>query len=123
MGTVLVVEDSSSSREIVMRILRREGYVVQGAASAREALDSVGQHCPDLVLLDMMMPEMDGMDLLQVLRSDPQTRELPVIFLSALSDEERIRKAAEMGAQGYLVKTRVSYEELIRQVSRFVPHS
>ena len=69
------------------------------------------------------MPEMDGMDLLQVLRSDPQTRELPVIFLSALSDEERIRKAAEMGAQGYLVKTRVSYEELIRQVSRFVPHS
>lgn len=123
MGTVLVVEDSSSAREIVMRILRREGYVVQGAASAREALDSVGQHCPDLVLLDMMMPEMDGMDLLQVLRSDPQTRELPVIFLSALSDEERIRKATELGAQGYLVKTRVSYEELLRQVSRFVPHS
>lgn len=122
-GTVLVVEDSASAREIVVRILQREGYTVQGVSSAREALESIDEHRPDLVLLDMMMPEMDGMDLLRTLRSRPETRDVPVIFLSALSDDERMRKAAELGAQGYLVKTRVSYEELLDQVSRYVPHS
>ena len=119
---MLVVEDSASAREIVMRILRREGYTVEGAASAREALESMHHHLPDLILLDVMMPDVDGMDLLRMLRSQPKTREVPVIFLSALSDEERIRQATEMGAQGYLVKTRVSYEELLDQVGRYVPH-
>ena len=121
MGTVLVVEDSSASREIVMRILRRQGYNVLGAASASEALDVLGQSHPDLMLLDVMMPEMDGLALLQKLKADRETREVPVILLTALSDEERMKQAKKLGAEAYLVKTRFSYDELLDHVRRHVP--
>ena len=122
MSTVLVVEDSQPAREVVMRILKREGYDVLGAANGVEALDSIQREAPDLVLLDVMMPEMDGMTMLRELRENPETRELPVILLTALSDEARLNKARELGVREYLVKTRFSYEDLLEHVSRHVRH-
>jgi CheY-like chemotaxis protein len=105
-----------------MRILQREGYEVMGAANGVEALDSIQRESPDLVLLDVMMPEMDGMTMLEELRDNPQTRELPVILMTALSDESRLRKARELGVREYLVKTRFSYDELLEHVNRHVRH-
>jgi CheY-like chemotaxis protein len=122
MSTVLVVEDSQPAREVVMRILKREGYDVLGAANGIEALVSIERESPDLVLLDVMMPEMDGMTMLEELRENPETRELPVILLTALSDEPRLRKARELGVREYLVKTRFSYEELLEHVNKHVRH-
>lgn len=122
MSTVLVVEDSPSAREVVMRILRRQGYNVIGAASGREALDAVHHMHPDLVLLDVMMPEMDGMTLLATLRDEPEYKDTPVIVLSALSDDGRISRAKELGAKDYLVKTRFSYDDLLAQVEKHVRH-
>lgn len=122
MRTILVVEDSTMSREIVMRILRREGYNVVGATNGLEALDIVHQSQPDLVLLDIMMPEMDGLTLLEILRRSPETKEMPVILMTALSDEGRITRAKELGAQEYLVKTRFSYDDLVGHVGRHVQH-
>ncbi|HEV8292940.1 MAG TPA: response regulator [Tepidisphaeraceae bacterium] len=120
MSTVLVVEDSSVAREVVMKILEREGYNVVGAGNGLEALDCLHSAIPDLVLLDVMMPEMDGMTLLQEMRDEPQYRELPVILLTALSDEARMKKARELGVREYLVKTRFSYDELVDQVGKHV---
>ena len=122
MGTVLVVEDFDAAREVVMRILSREGYNVIGAADGLEAWDTVHTSTPDLVLLDLMMPGMDGMTLLTKLRGEPGFEDLPVIMLSALSDEARMRKAKELGAQDYLVKSRFTYDDLVRRVEQHVRH-
>ena len=122
MGTVLVVEDSAPAREVVMRILRREGYTVIGASDGLEAWDSVHTTTPDLVLLDLMMPGMDGMTLLTKLRKEPGLKDLPVIMLSALSDESRIKRAKELGAQDYLVKTCFTYDDLLKRVEQHVRH-
>jgi len=119
-STVLVVEDSSAAREVVMRILQHEGYNVVGASNGVEALDQLHSKIPDLVLLDVMMPEMDGLTLLQELRHEPQYKELPVILLTALSDEPRMNRARELGVREYLVKTRFSYDELLDQVGKHV---
>src|SRR5687768_12644331 len=110
MSTVLVVEDSPAAREVVMRILRREGYDVIGASNGLEALDSIHDRHPDLVLLDVMMPEMDGMSVLARLRQDAETADLPVILITALSDEKRMNRARELGARDYLVKSQFSYD-------------
>ena len=122
MSTVLVVEDSPVAREVVMKILQREGYDVFGACNGVEALDFLhsGSNTPDLVLLDVMMPEKDGITLLQELRKEEQYKELPVILLTALSDEARMKKARELGVREYLVKTRFSYDELVDQVGKHV---
>jgi len=120
MSTVLVVEDSPVAREVVMKILQREGYDVVGACNGLEALDLLHTQIPDLMLLDVMMPEMDGMTLLQELRDEPQYKELPVILLTALSDENRMKRAKELGVREYLVKTRFSYDELVDQVGKHV---
>jgi CheY-like chemotaxis protein len=122
MSTVLVVEDSPVAREVVMKILQREGYDVVGACNGVEALDLLRSDSatPDLMLLDVMMPEMDGITLLQELRDEPQYKELPVILLTALSDENRMKKAKELGVCEYLVKTRFSYDELVDQVGKHV---
>jgi DNA-binding response OmpR family regulator len=105
-----------------MRILRCEGYTVMGACDGLEAWDAVHATTPDLVLLDLMMPGMDGFTLLTKLRKEPGLEDLPVIMLSALSDEARIRKAKELGAQDYLVKTCFTYDELVRRVEQHVRH-
>ena len=122
MSTVMVVEDSPVAREVVMKILQREGYDVVGACNGVEAMDllQATSNIPDLVLLDVMMPEKDGITLLQELRDQPQYKELPVILLTALSDEARMKKARELGVCEYLVKTRFSYDELVDQVGKHV---
>jgi len=122
MSTVLVVEDSPVAREVVMKILQREGYDVVGACNGVEAMDFLHSNAdmPDLVLLDVMMPEMDGITMLQEMREEPQYKELPVILLTALSDETRMKKARELGVREYLVKTRFSYDELVDQVGKHV---
>lgn len=123
MSTVMVVEDCQPARDVVMRILKREGFDVIGASNGNEAWELLRQQTrPDLLLLDVMMPEMDGMTLLSLLRQDPRTRDLPVILLTALSDEGRMMRARELGVREYLVKTRFSYDDLINQVSKYIQH-
>jgi CheY-like chemotaxis protein len=123
MSTVMVVEDCQPAREVVMRILRREGYDVLGASNGNEAWDMLQHNArPDLMLLDVMMPEMDGMTLLSMMRERPETKEMPVILLTALSDEGRMSRARELGVREYLVKTRFSYDDLVSQVGRHVRH-
>ena len=122
MSKVLVVEDSTAAREVVMRILRREGYDVVGAANGLEGLDAILSEDPDLVLLDVMMPEMDGFTMLEHLRRTQDHSDIPVILLSALSDEARLQRARDLGASGYLVKSRFSYDDLVEEVAKNVRH-
>lgn len=103
-GRLLVVDDIEDNRAVLVRRLTREGYAVEAAASGRDALAFVGRAPFDLVLLDVMMPEMDGFEVLDRLKASPQTRHIPVIMISALDDLASVVRCIEHGAEDYLAK-------------------
>ncbi len=103
-GTILVVDDEPGLREIVRVNLEAEGYQVLEAATGQEALELVKRAQPDLLILDLMLPGMDGWEVLRRLEADPETAGVPVIILTARAgDEERLR-GLEEGAVQYIVK-------------------
>lgn len=101
---VLVVDDVEDNREVLRRRLEREGYAVTSAGNGREALTRIGESPFDLVLLDVMMPELDGYAVLEQLKSAPETRDIPVIMISALDDMANVVRCIERGAEDYLPK-------------------
>ncbi len=103
-ATVLVVDDEPANRKLLQVLLAPEGYVVKTAASGREALDLIGRHPPDLVLLDVMMPELDGYAVAAALKADPVTARIPVIMVSALGDRDTRLSGLHAGAEDFLAK-------------------
>jgi len=103
-GRVLVVDDDPANRQMLARRLRRQGLTVSVAAGGKEALRTLRLRPYDLVLLDVVMPGMDGDVLLGRLKADPQLAEIPVIMISALDQEDRIARCVEMGAEDYIAK-------------------
>jgi len=103
-GVILIVDDNASNREMLGRRLEREGHQVQLAASGREALDALRERSVDLVLLDVMMPGVDGYSVLQQLKSDAALRDIPVLMISALDEIQSVVRCIELGAEDYLAK-------------------
>ena len=112
---VLIVEDEPDIRELVVHHLKREGYQVSAASSGEEALRQVQAAPPDLVLLDLMMPAMDGLEVCRRLRQDPATAMLPIVMLTAKGDEVDRVLGLEIGADDYIVKP-FSPKELLARV-------
>ncbi|MGD0259900.1 MAG: SpoIIE family protein phosphatase [Verrucomicrobiota bacterium] len=103
-GFILIVDDMEENRELLSRRLSPLGYSVQMADSGPRALESVAAKPPDVILLDILMPGLDGFEVLRRLKADPATQHIPVIMLSALDDEQGIARCIEMGAEDYLAK-------------------
>jgi adenylate cyclase len=103
-GLILVVDDNADNRDVLGRRLERQGHRVQQAAGGQEAIDLLGGQPIDLVLLDVMMPEMDGYEVLQHLKSDPVLRHIPVLMISALDEMDSVVRCIELGAEDYLPK-------------------
>jgi two-component system sensor histidine kinase/response regulator len=101
---ILVVDDISKNLQVVGTILRNEGYHVMPATSGLQALERVSAQPPDLILLDLMMPEMDGLEVCSRLKAEPLTRQIPVIFLTASNEMEHLMKGFEAGAVDYITK-------------------
>ncbi len=101
---VLVVDDDQATRILCSTILQRDGYHVLEAANGQEGLELALDHAPDVVLLDISMPVLDGFGLAAALREDARTRDLPLIFVTAESDPVVKAKAFENGAYGYITK-------------------
>ncbi len=104
MGRILVIEDDAQIRANLVRMLRLEGHQVDEAADGEDGVERALRSPPDLVLCDVMMPRLDGFGVLQRLRGDPQTRDVPFVFLTASAERERAEEALAAGAQDYLVK-------------------
>ena len=103
-GRVLIVDDESVNREVLCRRLQREGYRPAGVHSGRAALQILHNEPFDAVLLDIKMPEMSGIEVLEALGKDPELRHIPVIMLSGLTEVERVAQCIELGAEDYLPK-------------------
>ena len=113
-GEILVVDDSASALKLLSLLLEQAGYIVRQANSGKTALWSLEQSLPDLILLDISMPEMDGFEVCRRLKAEPATAEVPVMFLSALVDKADIVKGLALGAVDYLGKPYVEEEVLAR---------
>ncbi len=112
---VLVVEDEEDIVRLITFHLEKEGYLVEGAGSGREALEIVSEKTPDLVILDIMLPEMDGLEVCRRLRGNSQTASIPILILSARKEEFDRVLGLELGADDYMVKP-FSVRELVARV-------
>ncbi len=120
-GHVLLADDNRDMREYVQRLLGRR-YQVNAVEDGEQALDAARENPPDLVLTDVMMPRMDGFELLRALRADPSTAAVPVIMLSARAGEEAETEGLEAGADDYLVKPFTARELMARVGSHIAMH-
>lgn len=112
---ILAVDDEKNIARLVQVNLGIRGYKVDTASDGREALEKIAAECPDLILLDVMMPHVDGFEVLRRLKENPDTRHVPVIMLSVRSQDETIAHAWEQQASGYLNKP-FEIEELVNVV-------
>jgi DNA-binding response OmpR family regulator len=116
---ILVVEDDESIRNLIVSQLEDAGFAVSIAGDGVEGLAAIRGRRPDAVLLDINMPRMDGFTLLEHLKKDPETSDLPVLMLSAQSSPEDIRRAVQLGADDYIGKPFES-RQLLRRVDRMI---
>lgn len=111
---VLIVDDVSKNIQLVANFLKQAGYEINYALSGKTAIQHIKKEQFDLILLDIMMPEMDGFEVCEKLKSDPKTHDLPIIFLTAKTDIESITKAFNVGGVDYITKPFNKAELLIR---------
>lgn len=116
MSKVMIVEDDASLREIYSIRMTAEGYNVVTAGDGEEALAVVVREKPDLILADVMMPKISGFDMLDILRSTPETKDVKVVMMTALSGEDQRERGERLGANRYLVKSQVGIEDVVKVI-------
>ena len=117
---ILLVEDDRFLRRACEVSLRQRGFVVATAADGEEALRQVRAEVPDLILLDLLMPKVTGIEVLKALRADEATREIRVLILSNSSREQDLEEIKTLGVSGYFVKADLSLQELGDRVTRLL---
>jgi HD-like signal output (HDOD) protein/DNA-binding NarL/FixJ family response regulator len=113
---ILVVDDTPICREPLVAVLKLQGFEGVGASSGREALEVAREATPDLILLDLDMPDLDGWAVLAALRANPTLAATPVILLTGFADREYVVRAAHLGVRGYLLKSRFSLEQALEKI-------
>lgn len=117
--TVLIIEDEEDAAELFAEMMRVSGFHVLKTSSSAPALAMISANKPDVVILDIMMPEISGLDILQQIRSDPELSSIPVVVVSAKSMPADIKNGMEAGASTYLTKP-VGFLELKEAVERAI---
>lgn len=113
---VMVVEDDAALREIYSIRITAEGYEVVSAGDGEEALAVAVREKPDLILSDVMMPKISGFDMLDILRSTPETQNIKVIMMTALSSDDQRSRGERLGCNKYLVKSQVGIEDVVSAI-------
>ncbi len=113
---ILLVEDDDGLANVYKTRLEAEGFDVKRVANGEDALASALEFKPDLILLDVMMPKVSGFDVLDILRNTPETAQVKVVMLTALSQETDKQKADKLGADDYLVKSQVVIADVVERI-------
>jgi len=114
--TILFIEDDKFLRELVVQKLMKEGYETLEAIDGEEGIKKVKEEKPDLVLLDLILPGIDGFEVLSKMKEDPALSSIPVIILSNLGQKEDVEKGLKMGAVDYLIKAHFTPGEIIDKI-------
>jgi CheY-like chemotaxis protein len=118
MGSVLVVDDEADSRDVVSRFLMKAGHSVRAARNGREALIAVATTVPDVIVLDVRMPEMNGLEFLQVIRSYLRWQNLPVVMVTAYPEDLPLERSHELDVKMIFVKPNYRLDDLLECVNR-----
>ncbi len=117
---ILLVEDDVNLRDIYSARLQAESYTIITASDGEEALATAVREKPDLIILDVMMPKISGFDVLDILRSTPETKETKIILMTALSQDSDKKRGESLGANKYLIKSQVTLEDVVKTVHEFL---
>ena len=121
MGHVLIVDDDVDAAEMLGESLRRAGHKVRSVPNGREALAALSEDIPDVAILDVRMPEMDGITFLEVMRCYLRWETVPVILITGFPDDPRLSRANRLGIKRTFVKASYSLEDVLATVNEFVP--
>lgn len=117
---ILLVDDESAVLEFLGRRLEKHGFAVFTASDGVSGLEQARRHMPDLVLLDITMPNKDGMTMLKELKADQATARIPVVMVTAKSETDAVFEGEKFGATDYIIKP-VDFEQLLKYVRRYTP--
>jgi len=113
---ILIVEDDKFLRELISQKLVREGYDIAEAIDGEKGIKAVREEKPDLILLDLILPGIDGFEVLTKIKEDPKIAQIPVIILSNLGQKDDIERGLKMGAVDYLIKAHFTPGEIIEKI-------
>jgi len=117
---VLVVDDEAPIREIYQKEFSSQGFNTVTAADGEEGLLKAGEESPNLILLDVMLPKMSGIDVLKALKKNPLTKDIPVLLLTNLGEEAIIKEGFSLGADGYLLKVSYTPAQVVEECRKFL---
>lgn len=117
MSTILIIDDDSAIRQMLLRVLQVSGHTTLEADNGETGVELANQWVPDVILCDVVMPEMSGLETLALLHQAPATRDIPVVIMSGLIPEAQLKQALSMGAVDYLPKP-FTLEELRQSIKR-----
>jgi DNA-binding response OmpR family regulator len=113
---ILFIEDESALQKTFSDFLDKEGFQVISALDGETGIRHAERELPDLILLDLILPKLEGIEVLQRLRENPKTKDIPVIVLTNVDDFEKLEKALELGIKAYLIKTDFTLEEVLKKI-------
>jgi two-component system, cell cycle response regulator DivK len=119
--TILVIDDSTTNVVLLQAVLNNKGYEIETALSVKEAHNVLSKRVPQLILLDLLMPRINGFDFLQEMKADNKYKDIPIIVVSALTDQETVKKTLELGATNFIKKP-VDIQNLIETVGTILVH-
>lgn len=122
-GSVLIVDDDAGCGRLLALLVRQLGYHADYVESGNKALNYLSNRRPDLVILDIMMPDLDGVEVLRRVRRDPHTARVPVVIFSALADPQLTQRVQREGANDYWVKASMDFKEIERRIQAYLPGS
>ena len=114
--SILLIEDTPIIREPLARLLKDEGFLVHAAADGTEAVAVLERHVVDLILLDVLMPHMNGVTFLESMRRDAKLRDVPVIAVTGIADSTKLTRLRELGVKSILHKVRFTFDTLLNEI-------
>lgn len=120
---ILVVEDDRFLRGLLTQKLDNEGFDVSIAADGNEGMEKIAQEKPDVVLLDIILPGIDGFEILKKMQADPELSKIPIMLLTNLGQQEDIERGLRLGAKGYLIKAHFTPSEIVDKIKAVIKES
>lgn len=118
--TILIIEDDKFLFSLIAKKLEKEGFKVLNAIDSKEAFKILEEVKPDLIILDLVLPVLDGYEILSILKKEKNTKDIPVIILSNLGQKEDVEKAMALGAVDFMIKVNFTPDEIIRKIKNIL---
>ena len=115
-ATILIIEDEEVFRVVFGGVLKDKGYIIHEATDGKMGIEKVKSLVPDLILLDLVLPVLDGFEVLEQIRADLSINKIPIVVLSVLGEKNKMKKAFELGADDYLIKGEKSPKSILEKI-------